>query len=205
MVPDILNWGGAFPYFVAAFVGGYLIGGLPFGLWLGRAFGLGDVRAQGSGNIGAANLLRSGGWRVGLLTLLLDACKGAAPALIASEWGLNTMVLAGFGAFLGHCFSPYLGFWGGKGIATAFGVFVVWSAPIALMCVAVWIVAAALSRRASVASLATAAAGAALFPYFELWDAAWAVFAMGLITLWRHRGNVERLLRGDEPKIGARP
>lgn len=204
MIPDIFDLGGATPYFLGAFFGGYLFGAPPFGLWLARLFGLRDPRAGGSGNIGAVNMLRLGGWRLGAATLILDAAKGALPVLLAWQYGPNTAVLAGFGAFLGHCYSPFLGFSGGKGVATAFGAFLAWNWWIALICAGVWLLVAILSRIASVASLSAAAAAAILFPYFEEWTAAWAVFGMGLITIWRHRENIVRLISGEEPRIGKR-
>ena len=205
MLPDYLDGLGGLPFYLGFLLGGYLIGGLPFGLWVGRAFGVGDVRAQGSGNIGAANLARSGGWRPGLLTLLLDAAKGFVPAAIAFELlGGNSMAYAGLGAFLGHCFSPYLGFQGGKGIATAFGVFLAWDPINALICLGVWLIVAAISRRASVASLATIAAAVAAFFFRDVYGVLWALPIMGAVAVWRHSGNIERLLNGTEPRIALK-
>lgn len=199
-----MNFDRAWPFLRDAFILGYVIGAVPFGLLLARAFGVGDIRRKGSGNIGAMNMTRIGGWPLGLATLLLDMAKGAAPMLIVLhvwEYGPTTAAPAGFGAFVGHCFSVFLLFSGGKGVATAFGVFLVWSWEIALMCAGVWLIVALVTRISSVASLSAAAAAALLFPLSDDWTSAWFVFAMGLITLFRHAGNIRRLLNGAEPRI----
>lgn len=214
MFPDIPNFERAWPFLRDAFLLGYVVGALPFGLLLGRLFGVGDVRKKGSGNIGAINLLRLGGWRLGVLTLLLDALKGAGPTLfVAYVWGYGplTATAAGFGAFVGHCFSVFLLFSGGKGVATGFGFILAYTIAfsdathpiwiIGPIAAGVWLTTALSLRIASVASLAAAAAAAALFPAFEEWTMAWAMFAMGLITLYRHRGNIRRLISGEEPRI----
>ncbi|MEL6316646.1 MAG: glycerol-3-phosphate 1-O-acyltransferase PlsY [Pseudomonadota bacterium] len=202
MIPDVMGFDRAAPYLFGAFLVGYLIGALPVGLAVAKLFGLGDVRAAGSGNIGANNLLRLGGARAGAVTLLLDAAKGAAPAMIAFLYfGPVASACAGFGAFLGHCFSVYLRFWGGKGVATGFGVLLVWRWEVALICAAAWAATALLGRRASLASLAAALAAAALFPRYEEWTYAWPVFAMTAIIFLRHAGNIRRLATGAEPRI----
>ncbi|MGZ8416531.1 MAG: glycerol-3-phosphate acyltransferase, partial [Methyloceanibacter sp.] len=115
------DWGGALIH-LAAFAGGYLLGSIPFGLILAKLFGLGDLRQIGSGNIGATNVLRTGSKGVAALTLLLDAAKGAAAVLLAAHWGETAAMLAALGAFLGHLFPVWLGFRGGKGVATYIGV-----------------------------------------------------------------------------------
>ena len=168
MFPDILGFERALPYLAGAFLASYLIGSAPFGLLVARAFGLGDVRKSGSGNIGATNLLRTGGVWAGLATLSLDAAKGFLPAyLIYLEYGPMASAFAGFGAFLGHCFSIYLGFWGGKGVATGFGVLLAWRWEIALICALIWVGAAAASRIVSVASLAAALGAVLLFRFMR--------------------------------------
>ncbi len=214
MLPDTINFERAWPFLRDAFVLGYFIGAVPFGLLLGRLFGIGDVRRRGSGNIGAINMMRLGGLPLGVVTLLLDAAKGAAPVLwvvYGWQYGPLTATVAGFAAFVGHCFSVFLLFSGGKGVATGFGFILAYSVafssdalplwPIGPICAGVWLAAALTVRIASVASLCAALAAAILFPLYELWDAAWAVFAMGLITLYRHAGNIRRLVAGTEPRI----
>ncbi|MEL6280455.1 MAG: glycerol-3-phosphate 1-O-acyltransferase PlsY [Pseudomonadota bacterium] len=188
----------------AAGLAGYLVGAIPVGLMLARTFGLGDVRKIGSGNIGASNVLRTGNRLAALLTLLLDAAKGAGPVLAAGLiWpgGDEAAAIAGLGAFLGHCFSVYLGFWGGKGVATGFGVFMAWSWGIGLICALVWLAAALVTRRASAAALATTAAALVLFGLWgdSLFFAGAAV--MSAVLIWRHRENIERLRAGEEPQI----
>ena len=156
VTPDILGFDRALPYLLGALLSGYVVGGLPFGLIVTRAFGLGDIRNIGSGNIGATNVLRSGNKLAALATLILDVAKGAAPALIAWHYfGPLAAAAAGFGAFLGHCFSPYLGFTGGKGVATGFGVLLAWRWEVGVICAVVWLAAALLSRRSSAGALAT--------------------------------------------------
>lgn len=186
---------------------GYLIGSTPVGALLAKAFGLGDLRAVGSGNIGASNVLRTGNRLAALLTLVLDAAKGAVPALVAAHvWpgGVEAGAAAGLGAFLGHCFSIYLGFWGGKGVATGFGAFLAWRWEIAALCALVWLATALATKRSSAASLATTAAALILFPAFGEWTLLAFVAPMAAVLVWRHRGNIDRLLKGEEPKIRLR-
>ena len=118
-----ISWSYAGPYYLAALLGGYLLGSIPFGLLLTRLAGLGDIRNVGSGNIGATNVLRTGRRDLAAATLLLDAAKGAAAVLIGQHYGPDITVIAGFGAFLGHLFPVWLKFRGGKGMATFLGVF----------------------------------------------------------------------------------
>lgn len=205
MIPDIMGFDRAAPYLAAALIAGYFIGSTPFGILIARALRLGDLRRMGSGNIGANNVLRTGHRGAALLTLLLDTLKGAAPTLIAGSFmGPLAAACAGFGAFFGHCSSVFLRFWGGKGVATGFGVFLAWRWEVGLFCAAVWILAALATRIASAASLITAAAGVALFAYYEEWEFAPVALLMALISFWRHRANIGRLWRGQEPKISLR-
>ncbi len=196
------------PAFVilACGVGGYLLGSVPFGVLATRWGGVGDVRAIGSGNIGATNVLRTGRKDLAALTLIGDAGKGALAVLVARAlWGETAGALAGGAAFLGHLFPVWLGFKGGKGVATALGVMLAAAWPVALMAALTWIGVLALSRLSSLSALAAAA----LSPvYAALVHAALPVrmlilFAAILVVL-RHRANIARLLNGQEPRVGRK-
>ena len=142
------------PTALPALLFGYLLGSIPFGLVLSRLAGLGDIRKVGSGNIGATNVLRTGRKDIAFATVVLDGGKGAAAVLVAAQWGVFPALIAGFAAVLGHCTSPWVGFKGGKGVATGLGTILAWAWPIGLACCAVWLAAAALTRRSSAAALA---------------------------------------------------
>ncbi len=204
----------AWPYYLAAIVGGYLLGSIPFGLVLTRAAGLGDIRAIGSGNIGATNVLRTGNKGLALATLLLDGGKGAAAVLLVRWfWGPDAAILAGAGAMLGHLFPVWLGFKGGKGVATTLGTLLAADFLVGLAACATWLAVALVFRYSSLASLLSTAA-APLYAWYLplLWapgeesvgDARMAVFAAFLAVLvWaKHHANIRRLLDGTEPKIG---
>ncbi len=149
---------------LGAFVFGYFLGSIPFGLILTRLAGLGDVRSIGSGNIGATNVLRTGNKKLAAATLLLDALKGTAAVLIASRFGPYAAICAGFGAFIGHLFPVWIGFKGGKGVATYLGILIGLAWPGALVFAAAWIVTALLTRYSSLAALiASVIVPAALF------------------------------------------
>lgn len=188
-----------------AVVVGYLLGSIPFGLLLTRVAGLGDIRRVGSGNIGATNVLRTGRKDIAALTLLLDGAKGAVAALIMARWGGELPALvAGFAAVAGHCTSPWVGFKGGKGVATALGVVLAWSWPAGLLCLVAWLAAAFLSKRSSVGSLVAMAAAPPLLWAFAAAAAAVAGLAIAVLAFVRHSGNIERLLAGTEPRIGEK-
>lgn len=181
---------------------GYLLGSIPFGLVITKAAGLGDIRTVGSGNIGATNVLRTGRKDLALATLLLDGGKGAVAVVIAHALGWHPEV-AGAAAFLGHCFPVWLKFRGGKGVATFLGTLLALWFPAGVFACATWLAVAFIGRYSSLAALIAAAATPfALFamgkPAFSLA----ALFMTGLIFV-RHRANIDRLLRGEEPKIGA--
>jgi glycerol-3-phosphate acyltransferase PlsY len=183
---------------------GYLLGSIPFGLILTRLAGLGDVREIGSGNIGATNVLRTGKKGLAALTLLLDALKGTAAVLVGARWGQDAAILGGLGAFLGHLFPVWLSFRGGKGVATYIGVLLGLSWPVALAFCAIWLAVAALTRYSSLAALTAAAATPCLLILNgERGIAALFLLFTGLLY-WRHAGNIRRLLRGEEGRIGAR-
>ena len=197
--------GGLWPWLFEAFGLGYLLGSIPFGLLLTRAAGLGDVRNIGSGNIGATNVLRTGNKGLAAATLRLDGLKGTAAVLIADHYfGQVPAMLAGLGAFLGHLYPVWLKFKGGKGVATYIGVLagLVWQG--AAVFAAVWLAVAAATRISSLSALiASVAAPVALALMGNVEVAALAAL-MTLTILWKHRANISRLLKGEEPKIGAK-
>ena len=182
---------------------GYVLGSIPFGLLLTRAAGLGDIRKIGSGSIGATNVLRTGNKKLAAATLLLDGAKGAVAVLIAQRWGLDAAIVAGGGAMLGHLFPVWLKFRGGKGMATSIGILLAIAWPVGIIACLVWLATAALFRYSSLASLA-AITSTPIAAWFVAGRqvALLALFLTVLVWL-RHRANVDRLLKGTEPKIGA--
>jgi acyl phosphate:glycerol-3-phosphate acyltransferase len=197
-------------YTLGALALGYLLGSIPFGLLLTSAAGLGDVRAIGSGNIGATNVLRTGHKGLAALTLLLDGLKGTAAVLIGYQLGalggvaILASYMAGLGAFLGHVFPVWLNFRGGKGVATYIGVLLGVSWPLGVAFIAIWIMVALLTRYSSLSALVAAL----VMPIGALatGDRATALLSAILIALliYKHRANIRRLASGEEPKIGAR-
>jgi len=188
----------------ASLIVGYLLGSIPFGLILTRYAGLGDIRAIGSGNIGATNVLRTGRKGLAAATLLLDALKGVVAVLLASLISREAALAAALGAFLGHLFPLWLGFRGGKGVATYLGTLLAAFWPAGLIFAAVWLAAAFLSRRSSVGALAASIAGpVALFAFGEN-TAGWLYAVMTLLLWWKHRENIGRLIAGTEARIGAK-
>lgn len=192
--------------------GGYLLGSIPFGVILTRAATGQDVRGIGSGNIGATNVLRTGRKDLAIATLLLDAGKGAVALLIARALFDSDLAgaIAGGAAFLGHLFPVWLGFKGGKGVATFFGLLIAAAWPLGLMAGATWILAAALFRISSLSALIASAAAPvyALLPLAALGlPAPQPILALSIFTaalIWvRHHQNIARLLKGAEPRIGA--
>lgn len=183
---------------------GYLLGSIPFGLILTRAAGLGDVRSIGSGNIGATNVLRTGNKKLAAATLILDALKGTAAVLIAGYFGHGAALAAGFGAFLGHLFPIWLGFRGGKGVATYLGILLGLAWPGALVFAAVWIIIALLTRYSSLSALiATVVVPLALFYRGDHTTA--ALFAILTVIIFiKHHANIKRLLNGTETRIGSK-
>ena len=189
---------------IVAAVFGYLLGSIPFGLLVTRAAGLGDVRKIGSGNIGATNVLRTGNKGLAALTLLLDMLKGTAAALIAGYFAPELGLAAGFAAFIGHIFPVWLGFKGGKGVATYLGVLVGLAWQAALVFAVVWLALAFLLRYSSVSSL-TAAVAAPVFLYFTGHTDLAIVFAVMSAIIWiKHHANISRLLAGTETRIGSK-
>lgn len=181
---------------------GYLLGSVPFGLLLTRLAGKGDLRAVGSGNIGATNVLRTGSKALAALTLVLDALKGAAAVWLAGRYLPGSELYAAAGAMIGHLYPIWLKFRGGKGVATFLGVLAVLLPVAALVYAAVWIGLLLVARISSVAGIAAAASApltawlsgaAALFP---------ALAGFALLVIWKHRANIARLRAGTEPKLG---
>ena len=187
-----------------AFLAAYVIGSIPFGLLLAMATGKGDIRQIGSGNIGATNVLRTGSKGLAAATLLLDLAKGFAAVLIARQFWPDAVGLAAVAAIAGHCFPVWLGFRGGKGVATFAGVCFGLLWPLGAIYAAVWLGVLALTRISSLGGMGAAVSApvaAALMGGMQLvpWLAAIAV-----LILWLHRDNIRRLLAGEEPKVGSK-
>jgi glycerol-3-phosphate acyltransferase PlsY len=192
----------AFPAIICA-IAGYLSGSVPFGLILTQMAGLGDVRSIGSGNIGATNVLRTGNKGLAAATLVLDALKGTVPALLATHFlGIEAGVIAGVFAFLGHIFPVWLGFKGGKGVATYIGVMFGLDWRMGLLFIAVWIATAALSRYSSLSALVASVVIPAVLWFIGDPKVAAVATVMAVIVWIKHRTNIERLLSGAESKIG---
>jgi len=189
---------------IVALIFGYLLGSIPFGLLLTRAAGLGDVRSIGSGNIGATNVLRTGNKALAAATLLLDMLKGTAAVLIAARYGSEAAMAAGLGAFLGHIFPVWLGFKGGKGVATYIGVLfgLMWQA--ALLFLAVWILIALAMRYSSLAALVACAIMPVALWFMGRGDLAILFAVLSVIVFIKHRTNISRLMAGAEGRIGAK-
>ncbi|KAA2235299.1 glycerol-3-phosphate 1-O-acyltransferase PlsY [Salinarimonas soli] len=203
-MPVSMNWSLDLPYFLAALAFGYLCGSIPFGLILTRAAGLGDVRQIGSGNIGATNVLRTGNKKLAAATLLLDALKGTVPVLIAWRWGPNLAVLAALGAFLGHLFPVWLGFRGGKGVATFIGVLIGLKIAAALIFAGLWLGIAFATRYSSLAALVASAVTPVVLWFMGEGQMAQLFVPLVVLLWWKHRENIRRLLRGTEGKIGQK-
>lgn len=190
--------------YVLAILFGYLLGSIPFGVVLARLGGLGDLRQIGSGNIGATNVLRTGKKGLAALTLILDALKGTASVVIAGNWGLDIALLAGLAAFLGHLYPVWLGFRGGKGVATYLGVLAPIFWPAALAFAAAWLLVAAVMRYSSLAALVAAVVAPLTLFWMGRVDAAVLFALMTAIIYFKHRENISRLLNGTESRIGSK-
>jgi len=183
---------------------GYLIGSIPFGLLLTKAAGMGDVRQIGSGNIGATNVLRTGNKGLAAGTLVLDLLKGFAPVAVAGHlWGEVAMAFAAGAAVLGHCFPVWLGFKGGKGVATNAGVAFGLAWPLGLAYAFVWLSVLAIFRVSSLAGMAAVVAAAAAAPLFGYPQFFPVLGAIALLIIYLHRENIARLAKGEEPRVGG--
>ncbi|MET0444360.1 MAG: glycerol-3-phosphate 1-O-acyltransferase PlsY [Pseudorhodoplanes sp.] len=193
----------AWPAIVGALALGYLLGSIPFGLLLTRLFGGPDIRSIGSGNIGATNVLRTGRKSLAAATLLCDMLKGTAAVLIANHmFGPQAALIAGFGAFLGHLFPVWLGFKGGKGVATFIGVLLGFSWIAVLIFAAIWAAIAAATRYSSLSGLLACAATPAVLWSLGLATQAKLFLVLALLVFITHRANISRLIAGTESKIG---
>ena len=188
---------------ILALIFGYLLGSVPFGLLLTRLSGAGDLRAIGSGNIGATNVLRTGNKGIAALTLILDIAKGAVAVILAGLLSEGLGVLAGIGAFLGHLYPVWLRFSGGKGVATLLGVVTALSPLAGLVFALTWLGSLAIWRYSSVGGML--AAVSVPVTAVVIGKIAWVPMFIGfsLLVCWKHRGNIERLMAGEEPKVGA--
>ncbi len=182
---------------------GYVLGSIPFGLIFAFASGAGDVRKIGSGGIGATNVLRTGKYWAAAATVIFDAAKGAVAILIARLfWGEDAGLAAALGAILGHLFPVWLGFKGGKGVATAFGVLLTLYWPAALIAAATWLIVAVFTRISSLAALVTAVAAPVYMYLFHQIEYAVVTAIIAVLLIIMHRANIRRLLAGAEPRIG---
>ena len=178
----------------------YLLGSVPFGIVITRAMGLGDLRAIGSGNIGATNVLRTGNKRAAAATLILDAAKGGVAVLLARALvGEDAAQVAGLMSFLGHLFPVWLGFRGGKGVATFLGTLLALCWPVGLACCATWAVAAAVTRISSLAALSSL-----WLVVFQQGQMIFLVMILTVLVYIRHWANLERIKKGTEPRIGQK-
>jgi glycerol-3-phosphate acyltransferase PlsY len=182
---------------------GFLLGSVPFGLLLTRAAGLGDIRSIGSGSIGATNVLRTGNKALAAGTVLLDGLKGTVAVLLAA-WllGPSTAGVAAVASVLGHCYTPWLGFRGGKGIATALGAFLALAWPLFVVAGLVWLISAKVTRISSVSGLSGMGAAALLAWILGGGALGWPVLLILAVVVLRHEANIRRLLAGTEPRIG---
>lgn len=201
-MPEITS---TLPMLGLAAVLGYLLGSIPFGIVMARAFGLGDLRKIGSGNIGATNVLRTGNKPAAFLTLVLDAGKGGIAVLLA-RWLVaeDAAQVAGGAAFLGHLFPVWLGFKGGKGVATFLGTLLALSFPVCLAACLLWLLTAAISRISSLSALVSAALSPVAATFLGRPDLSLLAILLAALIFVRHDANIRRLLRGEEPRIGRK-
>jgi acyl phosphate:glycerol-3-phosphate acyltransferase len=187
---------------ILASIIGYLLGSIPFGVVLTRLAGLGDIRRIGSGNIGATNVLRTGNKALAALTLALDLAKGVAAVLIGSLWGGDAMLAAAGAVILGHMFPVWLGFRGGKAVATALGVLLVIAWPVGITAAVLWLATAIVFHYSSLAALVGAIAAVALAAVIGIDPArAWLIAGIALLVILRHHENIRRLIAGTEGRI----
>ena len=184
---------------------GYGLGSIPFGMVLAKAMGLGNLREIGSGNIGATNVLRTGSKPAAALTLLLDGGKGAVAVLLARMFaGEDAAQIAALAAMIGHCYPIWLGFQGGKGVATFLGILLALAWPVGIACCAAWAIAVAITRISSMGALAAAAASTFLLVFLGYGSALLLGIFLTILIFWRHRANIKRIKAETEPKIGQK-
>lgn len=201
-MPDAVFWTAVAPIYAATALAAYVLGSIPFGLILTRLAGVGDIRQIGSGNVGATNVLRTGRKDLAALTLLLDGGKGALAVLIGAQFDPEIMVIAGAGVFLGHLFPVWLSFYGGKGVATFIGILFGLNWMFGAAACAIWLIIAGIWRYSSVAALGMSIVMPFLVPVFVERHELGLVLALSIAIFIRHRSNLLRLFRGEEPKIG---
>jgi glycerol-3-phosphate acyltransferase PlsY len=187
-----------------AFLAAYLIGSIPFGLLLAKAAGKGDIREIGSGNIGATNVLRTGNKGLAAATLLLDLAKGLAAVMIARHLWPDALGLAALAAIVGHCFPVWLGFRGGKGVATFAGVCFGLLWPLGAVYAALWLAVLGLSRISSLGGMSAAVSAPIAAAVLGRMDLAPWLAAIAALVLFLHRANIRRLAAGEEPKVGSK-
>jgi glycerol-3-phosphate acyltransferase PlsY len=204
-VSELFNWQITLPIALAALVFGYLLGSIPFGLILTRMAGLGDIRSIGSGNIGATNVLRTGNKKLAAATLLLDALKATVAALVAWYlFGKEAGLLAGFAAFMGHLFPVWLGFKGGKGVATYIGTLLGVFPWMVLVFAVIWLGVAKLSKYSSLAALVATLVIPVVLWFLGEPKVALVMAVMTVISWWKHEENIKRLIAGTESRIGQK-
>ncbi|WP_105424871.1 glycerol-3-phosphate 1-O-acyltransferase PlsY [Neorhizobium tomejilense] len=204
-VSELFNWQITLPIALAALVFGYLLGSIPFGLILTRAAGLGDIRSIGSGNIGATNVLRTGNKKLAAATLLLDALKATVAALVAWYlFGKEAGLLAGFAAFMGHLFPVWLGFKGGKGVATYIGTLLGVAPWMVLVFAAIWLGVAKISKYSSLSALVATLVIPVVLWFLNEPKIALVLAVMTAISWWKHEENIKRLIAGTESRIGQK-
>ncbi len=202
---ELFNWQITLPIAAGALILGYLLGSIPFGLLLTRAAGLGDIRSIGSGNIGATNVLRTGNKKLAAATLLLDALKATAAAIIGWHFfGFEAGLLAGFAAFLGHLYPVWLGFKGGKGVATYIGTLLGVAPWMVLVFAVVWLAIAKLSKYSSLSALVATLVIPVVLWFIQEPKIAAVMAIMTVISWVKHKTNIERLIAGTESKIGSK-
>jgi glycerol-3-phosphate acyltransferase PlsY len=204
-VSELFTWQITLPIAAGALVLGYLLGSIPFGLLLTRAAGLGDIRSIGSGNIGATNVLRTGNKKLAAATLLLDALKATAAALIGYYlFGAEAGLLAGFAAFIGHLFPVWLGFKGGKGVATHIGTLLGTAPWMVLVFAVIWLSVAKISKYSSLSALVATLVIPVVLWFINEPKIALVMAVMTVISWIKHEANIKRLIAGTEGKIGQK-
>ncbi len=196
--------GGQTVQLIVSLMLGYCLGSIPFGLILTRMFGAGDIRAIGSGNIGATNVLRTGHKGLAVATLLGDALKGTLAVVVAAKVGEGNALVAAFGALIGHIFPVWLGFKGGKGVATFLGLLIGIAWPVAVGFAALWLAVAAAFRYSSLAALVATLATPIAFAVLGERPQAIVFAVLAVIVWWRHAPNIARLMGGTESRIGQK-